>query len=125
MPDHYYYRLDAGKGSSVWDFSQWTPDIVVVNLGQNDKWLGTTEAQAVQGYIDFVHGIQYRDPHHTCLGKYGCHPGRTPWPGYIGTAVAALQQSPYNDSNVHQVIFLMMAWERILTPRNMRRWRHN
>ena len=38
MPEM-YDRLDPENPSSKWDFSKITPDIVVVNLFQNDSWL--------------------------------------------------------------------------------------
>jgi len=34
-----YYRLDPTDSTSKWDFSRFTPDIVVINLFQNDSWL--------------------------------------------------------------------------------------
>jgi lysophospholipase L1-like esterase len=34
----FYGRMLAGDASSVWDFSLWTPDVVVVNLGTNDAF---------------------------------------------------------------------------------------
>jgi len=36
MPEM-YYRLDATDAESKWDFSKYTPDLVVINLFQNDS----------------------------------------------------------------------------------------
>jgi len=53
MPNNYYYRHNPASGSSYWDFSQWIPHIVVVNLGQNDSWFGVSQTDMEDGYIDF------------------------------------------------------------------------
>ena len=39
--DMYWDLVDPRNPSSVWDFAQWVPNAVVVNLGQNDKWFVT------------------------------------------------------------------------------------
>lgn len=38
MPEM-YDRLDPNNATSKWDFSQYTPDVVVIDLFQNDSWL--------------------------------------------------------------------------------------
>lgn len=38
MPEM-YDRLDPTDSSSKWDFSKYTPDLVVINLLQNDSWI--------------------------------------------------------------------------------------
>ena len=40
MPEM-YDRLDATDPYSKWDFSKYTPDVVVINLFQNDSWIVT------------------------------------------------------------------------------------
>ena len=37
--DEMYYRLDPNDPNSNWDYSQVQPNIVVINLFQNDSWL--------------------------------------------------------------------------------------
>jgi hypothetical protein len=108
MPADYYYRLNATDASSNWDFSQWTPDCIVINLGQNDKWLGTT----VTGYVDFVNTLRtrYNDvsakkiPIILALGSMDATQTGSPWPGYIQQAIDTLN-STYSDNNVYKVIF--------------------
>ncbi|WP_429206783.1 SGNH/GDSL hydrolase family protein [Massilia sp. UYP11] len=39
MPDFYDQLNAVGDNDSRWDFARWTPDVVVVNLMQNDSWL--------------------------------------------------------------------------------------
>ncbi|HEY5390862.1 MAG TPA: hypothetical protein VIJ57_02010, partial [Hanamia sp.] len=36
-----YDRLDPTDSTSKWDFSKYTPDLVVINLLQNDSWIVT------------------------------------------------------------------------------------
>ena len=112
MPNNYYYRLIATSGASNWDFSQWTPDCIVINLGQNDKWLGTTQSQAVAGYVDFVNTLRtrYGDmaakniPIILALGSMDATQSGSPWPGYIQQAIDSLHNT-YSDNNVYRVIF--------------------
>jgi hypothetical protein len=113
MPD-YWYRLDPADSQSRWDFSAWTPDVVVVNLFQNDIWLvkrmapEPTEEQIIQAYIEFVSGIRsvYPEAHIVCA--LGCmdatRPG-SPWPGYIEEAVRRL-----NDEQMSVLIFPFTGW---------------
>ena len=108
MPDHYYYRHNPDDGSSYWDFGQWVPDVVVVNLGQNDYWLSNpTPAVAEQGYVDFVLALrgEYTDAEIIlCLGSMNATQDSSPWPGYIEAAVNTLN-TIYGDAKVHYTIF--------------------
>jgi hypothetical protein len=111
MPKNYYYLLNA-TGASSWNFSQWTPDCIVINLGQNDKWLGTTQSQAVTGYVDFVNLLRtrYSDmaqkniPIIFALGSMDATQAGSPWPGYIQQAIDSLKNT-YSDNNVYKTIF--------------------
>jgi hypothetical protein len=112
MPKDYYYRLNATNGSSNWDFNQWTPDCIVINLGQNDKWLGTTQSLAVAGYVNFVNLLRtrYGDmaakniPIILALGSMDATQDGSPWPGYIQQAIDSLNNT-YSDFNVYTTIF--------------------
>jgi hypothetical protein len=112
MPEDYYYRLIATNGSSNWNFSQWKPDCIVINLGQNDKWLSVTQLQAVSGYVNFVNLLRtsYGDmaakniPIILALGSMDATQPGSPWPGYIQQAIDSLN-STYSDNNVYKVIF--------------------
>lgn len=113
MPEM-YDRLDATDPNSKWDFSKYTPDVVVINLFQNDSWLikmheneqfkarfGTTEPTPeflVNAYAQFVKSVRnkYPEAHIICiLGSMDATRKDSPWPGYIQQAVAQL-----NDKNV-------------------------
>lgn len=109
MPD-IYDRLNPADSNSKWDFNRFTPDIVVVNLFQNDSWLtnmpdhpqfkarfGNTkpsEEFIIDAYKDFIRSLRNKYPaaHIICsLGNMDATREGSKWPGYINTAVASLQ----------------------------------
>ncbi len=86
---------------SKWDFSKWTPDVVVINLFQNDSWLigrldpVPNETQIIQAYMDFIKTIRekYPDACMICsLGSMDATKESQPWPGYIEQAVNQWKQ---------------------------------
>lgn len=108
MPEM-YDRLNPGDSCSIWDFSKFTPDVVVINLFQNDSWLtkntkheqfkyrfGTTppdENKIVKSYQDFVSNIRGKYPKASIictLGSMDATQKGSHWPGYIETAVKGL-----------------------------------
>lgn len=114
-----YDRLDATDPKSKWDFSRYTPDIVVVNLFQNDSWLtempaneafkaafGTTpptDGQIIAAYVDFIKKVRgkYPDAHIVCaLGSMDATREGSPWTGYIDKAVGSL-----HDKNIYTHFF--------------------
>jgi hypothetical protein len=112
MPN-YYYRLDPEDPESKWDFNQSQPDIVVINLFQNDSWLfdkrldPVPDKDAIIGaYVKFVSTIRQKYPKAFILCTLGTMdaiaPGK-PWPGYIVKAVQRLKNS--GDKNVEAFIF--------------------
>lgn len=118
MPE-VYDRLDPFDSTSKWDFSKYTPDVVVINLFQNDYWLtnnpnheqfkrrfGTTkptEYFIIKSYQDFVSSIRakYPNAHIICaLGNMNATELGSKWPGYIEKAIAGL-----NDQKIYSVFF--------------------
>jgi hypothetical protein len=108
MPD-IYNRQNPFDSNSVWDFSKATPDIVVINLLQNDyaiintpdgpefkKRFGKTpptEDFIIACYRKFVQTIRkhYAAANIICvLGDMDAVTPGSPWPGYIEKAVASL-----------------------------------
>ena len=97
MPDFYDQLSAVGDNDSVWDFSRWTPQVVVINLLQNDSWLVDkrldpvpTDAERVQAYYDFIDRIHKRYPKALLIGALGSMDATqadSPWPGYIQSAV--------------------------------------
>jgi hypothetical protein len=122
-----YDRLDATDPNSKWDFAKYTPDVVVINLLQNDSWLvnmpaneqfkarfGTkppTPEFIINAYASFVKNIRqkYSKAHIICiLGSMDATRAGSPWPGYIEKAVASLHDDnifthfiPYKNTPGH------------------------
>lgn len=118
MPE-LYDRLDATDTESKWDFSKYTPDVVVINLFQNDSWIvkipdnaqfkarfGTkppTDDQIIKAYKDFVKAIRNKYPKAQiicALGNMDATKDGAPWPGYIEKAVAQI-----GDKNIYTHFF--------------------
>ncbi len=126
MPNNYYYRLRGEIGSSYWDFNQWKPDLILINLGQNDKWANVTQAEAVPAYVNFVNTLRTRYGDSTAkkipiilaLGSMDATYSGSPWPSYIQQAIDSLH-SAYSDNNVYKVIFPWCGiWAHPHAPQN-------
>ena len=126
MPEM-YDRLNPEDPTSKWNFSQYTPDIVVINLFQNDMWLtaspthpefkarfGTTPPDVptiILSYQNFVKSIRAKYPDATIicvLGSMNATEKGSPWPGYIEKAVEGLSDQkilthffPYKNTPGH------------------------
>ena len=99
MPDFYDQLSAVGNNDTVWDFKQWTPDVVVVNLFQNDSWLidrdkrlspVPDDAERVRAYRRFVESVRAKYPkaYIVCaLGSMDAVKPGSKWPGYVRTAV--------------------------------------
>lgn len=129
MPEM-YDRLDPTDSTSKWDFSKYTPDLVVINLFQNDSWIVTMpdneqfkkrfgnkppdESYIVDAYKKFVQTIRstYPKAQIICmLGNMDITKKGSPWPGYVQKAVDELQDkkiftyfAPYKDTYGHPKI---------------------
>ncbi len=97
--------------NSLWNFSNNQPDIVVVNIGQNDSWIvnleghprfidafGTTPPSdefIVNAYKDFVSGLRekYPDAHIICMLGNMDVTFTDRWPTYVDQAVQELGDS--------------------------------
>lgn len=118
MPEM-YDRLDETDPNSKWDFTKYTPDIVVTDLGQNDSWIvkqstnaqykarfgdkGHTEDQIVAAYVNFIKTIQSKYPNAKIicgLGSMDATKEGSPWPGYVDKAVKQI-----NNKNVYSIMF--------------------
>lgn len=108
MPD-IYDRLNPDDSTSKWDFSRAQPDVVVINLFQNDCALTSlpdhpqfkrrfgnkppTEDFIINAYSNFVQRIRnhYANAYIICvLGTMDAVKPGSPWPGYIDKSVASL-----------------------------------
>lgn len=111
MPE-IYDRINPFDSTSDWDFSLYTPDIVVVNLFQNDSWLvnyperaefkkyfGTkppTDEYLVKAYQDFVMSLRDKYPASKIicmLGNMDITREGSKWPGLVQTAVDGLNDT--------------------------------
>jgi len=126
MPE-IYDRLNPLDSTSTWDFTAYTPDVVVINLFQNDSWIvkrpehaefkrvfGTTaptEEAIVEAYRKFVLTIREKYPKAhiiAALGSMDITQEGSPWPGYVEKAVASLHDDkvythfmPYKNTPGH------------------------
>ncbi|MEP6952338.1 MAG: SGNH/GDSL hydrolase family protein [Ginsengibacter sp.] len=104
-----YDRLDATDSTSKWDFAKYIPDLVVIDLFQNDSWIiekpeheqfkyrfgakAPDENFIIASYKDFVELIRnkYPDAGIICtLGNMDATKKGSPWPGYVLQAVKQL-----------------------------------
>jgi len=114
MPEM-YDRLDATDSTNKWNFSKYTPDLVIINLFQNDSWLvekpeneqfkarfgntAPTPEFVINAYSNFVKTIRNKYPkaHIVCiLGSMDATKPGSPWPGYIQKAVDSI-----HDKNIY------------------------
>jgi hypothetical protein len=115
-----YNLLDPTDFQSLWDFKKFTPDVVVINIGQNDSWIvklpeneqfkarfgktAPTDDQIIRAYRKFVKTIRdtYPKAQIICtLGSMDAAKQGSPWPGYIEKAVTQL-----GDKNIYCHVFL-------------------
>ncbi|WP_416865028.1 MAG: SGNH/GDSL hydrolase family protein [Imperialibacter sp.] len=111
MPE-VFPRLNPRDSASRWDFSHITPDLVVVNLFQNDSWLvnmpeqpsfslrlgeaAPGEEEIIASYQEFISMVRnvYPDTPIICaLGSMDATKEGSAWPGYVQEAVDGLGDS--------------------------------
>lgn len=126
MPE-IYNLTNPADSSTTWDFSKYRPDVVVVNLTQNDAAIVTrpdhiefkrrfgstapTEEVIISTYGNFIKSIrkEYPQAKIICvLGSMGATAVGSKWPGYISSAVANLKDDkiythffPYKNTAGH------------------------
>ncbi len=134
MPE-IYNRTNPFDEKSKWDFSQWTPDIVVINLFQNDSWLvekpdheqfklrfpngkKPSDKEIVKAHMDFVKSIRKEYPNAKiicALGSMDATREGSQWPGYVEQSVDKLKQKgddklyvmffPHNGHPAHPTVY--------------------
>ena len=106
-----YGRSLPQKAESTWDFSKWTPDVVVINLATND-FNGTIpdESAWTTAYEAFIGRVLKNYPQaeiYCCLGPmmgdWGKGKPLTVLRGYVAKIVADVQQS--GDPRIHALEF--------------------
>lgn len=115
MPDFYDQLSAVGNNDSHWDFASWTPDVVVINLLQNDSWLigrdhklqpEPDELGRIAAYKAFVARIRqlYPNAYIVCaLGSMDATRPGSPWPGYVTSAVEQLRAG--GDARIDTIFF--------------------
>ena len=122
MPQ-FYDQLDAvGNNDSKWDFSSWQPDVVVVNLLQNDSWLIDREKRLkpmpsktdiIKAYKAFLLTLRQVHPDAymiAALGSMDATRAGSPWPGYVKAAVAQIKQAN-KDEKITTLFFPFTGFE--------------
>lgn len=131
MPEM-YDRLDATDSTSKWNFKKYIPDVVVVNLFQNDSYLITDTGNAqfkyrfgkkapdksfiIDSYKLFIKKLweKYSNAYIICvLGNMDATRESSPWPGYIQCAVEQM-----NDPKIFTHFFQFK--KNIRTPKHSR-----
>ncbi len=114
-----YDLTDPHDKTKKWDFNSYVPDVVVINLFQNDSWLvnkpkhpefistfGTQKPSddfIIKSYENFVKSIREKHPNASiicALGNMDATKEGSKWPGYIKKAVENLK-----DKKVYTHIF--------------------
>ncbi|TRX71777.1 SGNH/GDSL hydrolase family protein [Carboxylicivirga sp. M1479] len=114
-----YDRFAPNDDSGVWNFKQYKPQVVVINLFQNDSWLvkkperkefkatfGSTppdERYIINAYKEFVSSIRSKYPKASiicALGSMDATKEGSPWPGYVQAAVEEM-----NDQKLFTLVF--------------------
>jgi hypothetical protein len=110
-----YWRLDPADSTSQWNFNQKKPDIIIVNLFQNDSWItnmpdyvefkrrfGKTKPSTdfiIATYKKFIADLRTKNPKAEIicmLGNMDITKKNTVWTNYVQTAVDALK-----DEKIH------------------------
>lgn len=114
MPE-LYDRLDPNDPKSHWDFSKYTPDVVVVNLFQNDASMmrqgdapqfkarfgdqQPSEEFIIETYRKFIQNIRSKYPNAQIictLGSMDASKESLPWRGYVEKAVSRMNDKAIN-----------------------------
>ena len=108
MPQ-YYDRACAtslqGAGKK-WDFSKWTPNLVVINLFQNDSWTikKPNKTQIIGKYVDFVKKLRGHYPKAKIVCTLGSmSANKNKWANWVREAAKQLNSG--GDKEVYCYIF--------------------
>jgi len=114
MPEYFTQLNAVGKNNSKWDFNQWQPNVVVINLFQNDSWLvesrltpTPTDQERVMAYHNFLIQVRGAYPHAyiiATLGSMDAVKAGSKWPGYIKKAVDNIKKQT-NDHAITTLFF--------------------
>lgn len=100
-------RTAPMRGDVKWDFTKWTPHVVVVNIGQNDSWTSADPAVFTETYVKFIQTLRGHYPKALIICALGSMDATAPrglYPGYLTTAVERLK-TEFHDSRVETFFF--------------------
>lgn len=112
MPEYYDQLTGENNNSSRWDFAAWQPDVVVVNLGQNDRWLIENEKRLQaqpkdiqQAYEAFLRKLMSHHPDAVFICAIGSMDAASTskWPNYIANAIASIKASPKQKKDIERL----------------------
>lgn len=114
MPEYYDQLTGENNNDSVWNFSLWQPDVVVVNLGQNDSWLierkrllpTPSENDIINAYADFILTLSYLYPNAKFVSVLGSMDAtaNNKWPAYIEQAIKIIKRKN-NKIEINMTLF--------------------
>ncbi|MGJ8692509.1 MAG: GDSL-type esterase/lipase family protein [Thalassotalea sp.] len=117
MPQVYDQVSGVGNNDSKWDFTRWQPDVVVVNLGQNDSGLidrqkrlqpAPSQRDIINAYKDFILSLKKVYPDAQFVSVLGSmdvtSPNNKHWLAYIQTALDEINQSD-KQANIDLITF--------------------
>lgn len=115
MPQVYDQTNGVENNDSKWDFNQWQPDVVVVNIGQNDSWLvndkkrlSSTPARSdiVQAYKEFIVSLRKVYPSARFVSVLGSMDATASdlWPNMINEALTEINKMD-REANISLVLF--------------------
>lgn len=115
MPQFYDQLSAVGNNDTQWNFAQWTPDLVIINLFQNDSWLvdrekrlqpSPTDEQIVQAYVDFVRSIRAKYPKAQIICALGSMDATANdrWPNLVRAGVEKMKND-YQDAKLDTIFF--------------------
>ncbi|GGZ86102.1 hypothetical protein [Algibacter mikhailovii] len=99
-----FNSLNPNIAGSAWDFSKFSPDLVIINILQNDSWLisSPNSIEFIEAYKKFISYPRriYPETHIICmLGNMDASRVGSIWPSYIKEAVVQL-----NDTKIYSHI---------------------
>lgn len=95
--------------ASTWNFDQWIPQVVVINILQNDSWLqgGSPDQEFIDAYVRFLRLLRAQRPYARVICALGSMDATRPgskWPGIVQAAVDRVAAED-GDARLHTYFF--------------------
>jgi len=105
MVDDHWFRVDPNDPASLWDFTLFRPDIVIVNLGQNDYWTANPGPSIIDEYVAFGNQIRstYGEDTSIIFALGTMCAVESAMADYVVTAANMMQES--GDERVFSILF--------------------